>query len=333
MRSLRPSLIAAILLGLAAVAVADGPIEIPRLRSYIQSTPPILRFAIADGRLALRCRTSSNFQTRGNTGNDQKETMTLRSGQGFIDYERVTADEQIKIAMEGAGKTSISRTPRGKSTFVAMEFRSAPGEKTTLTLGTGDHRQVLQAADFWRLAIVHKDECKEHLFPLLDVLRPDSKLAGMVAGVEKTLVERANASTAADDARWEALVKQLGDDRFAKREAADRALRAGGDVVLTYLRQLDFNHLDAEQQFRIRRILRAAAGRSDDDTADEVATSLSNDPGVWLAILGRPDLATRQTAAKQLAKLLDRTIDVDPNADPKSQKDKRDKLRALIEKK
>ena len=74
------------------------------------------------------------------------------------------------------GKASISRSPRGKSSFVAMEFQQAPGEKTTLTLGTGDHRQVFQAADLWRLAIVQPKECQENLFPLLDMLRPDWKL-------------------------------------------------------------------------------------------------------------------------------------------------------------
>lgn len=334
MCSHRTSLIVAIFLGLAASAVADAPQDLGRLRSYTQSTPPVLRFAIADGRLILKCRASNNFQIRSDFGNGQKESMTLRSGQGFIDYERTTAKEQIKITVEGAnGKAVVSRTPRGKSSFVAMEYRNAPGEKATLTLGTGDRRQVFQAADLWRLAIIQKDECDEHLFPLLDLLRPDWKLTGMVARVEKTLIDRANENTATTDTRWEVLVKQLGDDRFSKREAADRAFRAGGAAALTYLRQLDFNQLDAEQQFRIRRILRAAAGRSDDDTPEEIATLLVNDPSIWLAILARPDLATRQTAAKQLAKLLDRTIDVDPNADPKSQKDKRDKLRVLVEKK
>jgi hypothetical protein len=165
------------------------------------------------------------------------------------------------------------------------------------------------------------------------MLRPDWKVATMVARVETSLLAHANEDAMGNNERWAALVKQLGDDRFARREAADRALRAGGPSALAYLRQLDFDHLDAEQQFRIRRIVSAIGGRNDDDLPDEVAAPLAHDPGVWLALLGRPEVATRQTAARQLAKLLDQPIDVDPAAEPDSQKAKREKLLTRIDKK
>jgi hypothetical protein len=183
------------------------------------------------------------------------------------------------------------------------------------------------------LAIVHPKQCQEHLFPVLDMLRPDRKLALLVARIETSLLARANEDTAASDARWAAMIKQLGDDQFAKREEADRALRAGGNPALAYLRQLDFDRLDAEQQFRIRRILATLGGHNDDDSADEVATSIAHDPRVWLALLGRPEVATRRAAASQLTKLLGQPIDVDPAAEPDTQKDKRERLRERIEKK
>jgi hypothetical protein len=214
-----------------------------------------------------------------------------------------------------------------------MEFRQSPDEKTTLTVGSGANRQVFHAAGFWQLAIIRRDQCKEHLFPLMEKLRPEWKLADTVARVETSLLACAGRDASAAEHRWAALVKQLDDDQFSKREAADRALRAGGASALTYLRQLDSSRLDAEQQFRIRRILAALGGRNEDDTADEVAALLVGDPQVWLALLDRPEAATRQTAARQLAKLLGHPIDVDPAAEPTSQKGKREKLRAEIEKK
>jgi hypothetical protein len=336
MPSFRTNLIAVLFVGLAAVAAADAPDDLPRLRMYTQSSPPFLRFAIVDGRLTLKCRTPNNFQVQTNHGNGQKETLSLRSdrGQSALTYERISAKEQIKISVAGAGaKTCIERAPRDTSSFVPMEFQQAPGENTTLTLGTGDRRQVFQAADFWRLAIVHQKQCQEHLFPLLDKLRPDWKLAAMVARVESILIARASEDSQANEKRWAKLVLQLGDDQFTRREAADRALRAGGPSALNYLRQLDFEKLDAEQQFRVRRILAALGGRSDDDSADETAASLAHDPAVWLALLGRPELATRQLAVGQLTKLLGHPIDVDPAVDPDSQKTKREKLQAKIEKK
>jgi hypothetical protein len=333
---LRGGLIATLLLGLATFVAADAPEDLPRLNPYLRSTPPVLQFSIVNGRLTLKCRPLHNFQTRSDYGDGRGENMTLGSIQGrsLLKYERTSSREQVKIEMEAAGgKAIISRTPRGKSSFAAMQFEHASGGKVKLMLGVGDRRREFQADTLWRLAIVQQKECNEHLLPLLDLLHPNEKLEGMVGRIEKSLLGHANEDVAVAEARWAALVKQLGDDQFSKREAADRALRAGGVSATAYLRHLDIEKLDAEQQFRIRRILRALTVQSDDDLPDDVAASLAKDSGVWLALLGRPDVATRRTAARQLAKLLDQPIDVDPAAEPDSQKEKREKLRARIEKK
>ena len=129
------------------------------------------------------------------------------------------------------------------------------------------------------------------------MLRPGSKLADAVAEIEAKLLEGAGGQAVAQRARWAALVRQLGDDSFAQREAADRELRAGGPAALAYLRHLDFGRLDAEQRFRIRRILEAAAAQTGDDSPEQAAASLAGDPLVWLALLDRPERATRQAAA------------------------------------
>jgi hypothetical protein len=329
-------LIAAAVVALAAVAAADTPEDIPRLRQYSQGAQPMFRFGVLNGTLSLRCRTPSSFQIQSDLGAGRKESMSVRTNQGqtTLNYERISIREHVKISVAGStAKASVSRLPRGSSSFVPMEFDQTPGEKTKLTLGTGDHRQVYRATDLWRLAIVHPKQCQDHLFPVLDLLRTDRKLNAVVARIETSLLAHATEDTTAGDTRWAAMVKQLGDDQFARREAADRALRAGGNSALAYLRQLDVDRLDAEQQFRIRRVLSALGGRSDDDSADDVAASISRDPAVWLALLGRPEVTTRQTAARQLAKLLGQPIDVDPAAEPDSQKDKRDRLRERIEKK
>ena len=123
---------------------------------------------------------------------------------------------------------------------------------------------------------------------------------------------------------------QLGDESFAKREAADRALRTGNAGAIAYLRQLDVSQLDTEQQFRVGRILEALAVQNGDDSVDQVAATLATDPALWLALLARPDPSTRRTAARELARLLGQSIPVDPAADPDSQKAQREQLRARI---
>jgi hypothetical protein len=334
MPSLRTNLTAAVLAAVAAIAVADPPEDLSRLRQYARGG--VFRFGILDGTLTLRCQRPVSFQISSDFGGGQKETMSARidRGQTILNYQRVSAKEDVRISVGGSGgRVSVTRSPRGEAKFVPMEFQQASGQKTTLTLGSGRDRQVFRAADLWRLAIAQPKQCEEHLFPLLDMLRQDRKLATTTARIEAALLASANAAASGNDARWAALVKQLGDDQFAKREAADRALRAAGAPGLGYLRQIDFDRLDAEQQFRVRRILAAHSGRSDEDSADDVAASLAHDSEVWLALLGRPEPEIRRTAARQLTALLGQAIDVDPAADPDSQKANREKLRARIEKK
>ena len=107
-------------------------------------------------------------------------------------------------------------------------------------------------------------------------------------------------------------------------------MRADGAAAVGYLRQLDTRRLDAEQRFRIRRIMDACVEDDKDDAAEDVAARLASDPTIWLALLERPNLEYRKTAAAQLARLLGGPIGVDPAADPASQKQQRDQLRARL---
>jgi hypothetical protein len=276
------------------------------------------------------------FPPRTRYGLGRREAISLGSenGRPTLRYERTTPNEQLTLSIVNwSGQVSISRLPRGKATFAAVDFQQSSDEKTTLTLGTGGQRRVLRAENFWPLAIVWPTECRENLFPLLELLRPDWKLTAAVDRVEENLLAHAGKTATAKRTDWAALVAQLGDEQFSKREAADRALRAGAGAALNYLRQLDFDRLDAEQQFRVRRILRKLAGRSDDDSADTAAAALLYDPKVWLALLARPEVTTRQTAARQLAAILGKPIGIDPTAEPSTQEAKRERLGASIEKK
>ncbi len=329
-------LLVAVLGGLASLAAAQPPDEVPLLRQCVQSDSPSFRFKMVDGRLALTCSGFPLLRTHNAYGLGRREIMNLGGENGLptLHYERTTPNEQLIVRIATAScKASIARLPRGKSTFAALEFQQSPDDKTMLTLGTGDHRRVLRAANLWQLAIEQPKECREDLFPVLELLRPDWKLSETADRVEASLLARAGEEENAARARWAPLVAQLGDEQFSKREAADRALRAGAASALNYLRRLDFNQLDAEQQFRIRRIIRKLSARSEDDSAETVAASLFYDGEVWLALLARPEKATRQAAARRLTTRLGRPINVDPAAEPGTQQAKRERLRALIEKK
>jgi hypothetical protein len=327
--------VAAAILALALLAGGAAQAREPILIQMLKGTGDWLRVNLVGGRLVLKVTQISDFENRADFGGvTERFRLHSDNGRPSLTYERTTRDERLTFnlsASAGQG-VCIRREPREKSKIVAVEFKQSLKEKTTLTIGSGDRKQVFRAADLWRLAIDQPKQCEQHLFPLLAMLRRDWNCAEMASTVELHLLEEAREDPTAAHAHWATLVEQLDDDSFAKREAADRALRAGGPAALKYLRQLDFSRLDAEQQFRVHRIIEALAGTPEDDSPTQVAASLAGDPMVWLSLLGRPNAATRRTAAEQLAALLGEPLKLDPAADPDTQKQQREQLRERIAK-
>jgi hypothetical protein len=265
------------------------------------------------------------------------ETLHVRNenGQCVFAYERRGNEDQLAIDVRistdrAVRQVLLQRTPRAASALLPVEFKQVANEKITLTLGSGTGQQVFSARNLWQLLITQPKECQQHLLPMLEVLRPSWNLADTATRVEQKLLQEANGDGAANRVRWAALVVQLGDESFTKREAADRALRTGNAGAIAYLRQLDPSRLDTEQQFRVGWILEAMAAQNGDDSVDQAAAALAVDRTTWLGLLARPDPSTRQTAARELTRLLGQPIPVNPAADPESQKGLREQLRAKI---
>ena len=99
---------------------------------------------------------------------------------------------------------------------------------------------MISADSLWHLALIHPRESRELLFPLLESLSPDWNLARLADEVELALLEAAaEADVAADEKSWDRLVHDLASDCFQKRQAADVALRSGGQGVAAFLVRLD----------------------------------------------------------------------------------------------
>ena len=88
----------------------------------------------------------------------------------------------------------------------------------------------------------------------------------------------------------------------------------------------------AGQTSRCRRSLRHGYKRKkvvQDDTESIVKTMIA-DKAVWLAMLSREQLETRETAAKWLATLNGKPIDFDPTADEKTRKKQIERLETVL---
>jgi hypothetical protein len=284
-----------------------------------------LRAQIVSGRLAFTGRNIPGQTT-------EKERLSVRVVDGKVgaDYEITTDKEALRIWIIRGTDLRMRRSPEGESGPVEVEFRQPADGPLELKVGAEGQQRTYKAASLWHLFVVEPAACREHLGPLLAVFDRQWALASTAEQVETMLLRAAGEGQMPDPDRWAALVKQLEDDRFSQREAADRELRALGRVVFTYLQGLDPSDLDAEQHYRIRRILMTLSASTENDAPPEIASWLAGDPAVWLAMLSRDEESTRRLAAKRLAALLGEPIAFDPGADPAARAKQIEQLRPKV---
>ena len=326
---IKTAAIAFVLIGWTAIArAADDIPETPTLTNAARAG--WFQFSIASGRITVSGSRGINVTTTSG-GTDRRDRLSVRIGGGdpIVDYELIAEDQEITIVMSSRNRLTIERKPKSPSKTTAVLFEQPAQGPVVLRVGR-EQQAVYQMPSLWHLLVAEPVVCRQNLLPLLRLLNREWDLEKTTAEIESALIAMAGDQNLPDKRRWAEWVEQLGDARYSKREAADRQLREAGRVVITFLQQLDPSRLDAEQQFRVRRIVSSLSDNEGNDSADQIAAWLAGDPGVWLALLSREDLSIRRIAAKHLEALLGGAIGFDPAADPPTRKAQLEQLRARI---
>jgi hypothetical protein len=322
------AVVAGLLLSQAAIAQ-----EVPRASRLTAAVRQgWIRFELSSGRVALKV-VSRIGPLPGPISDAPRERLAIgraMGGDATLDYDLATVEQEITIRFTSANRMEIRRVPQGDSKITPVEFDQPATGPVTLKVGAKDVREY-RAASLWHLVLAEPAECRQSLVPLLNLLQPNWDLDKSGEEIRAVLLRMAEGASPADHKQWAEWVRQLGDDQFAKREAADQQLREAGRGVVSYLQQLDTTRLDVEQRFRIRRMVNALTTANGDDSPEQVASWLIGDASVWLAMLSSPEESTRKTAARQLGALRGGPITFDPAADAATRKKQIEALRPRIE--
>jgi len=314
----------------AAAAEPPKRVETPQLSQA--AAAGWFRTTIISGRIVVQGRRfgSTITQSRGE-GPDEEFTIRMAGAVPSISYKISSTEGEFSLSISSGDRISIRQVPGDNSALPQMEFRqSAADEGISLIVGRGGDQKTYAAKTLWHLLIGEAEVCSEHLLPLLEPLLGRHDLGALADQVVTVLVRNNTAAQKPERETWAKLVEQLGDDRFGRREAADRQLRAAGPRVVAFLAGLDRAGLDAEQHYRVARIIRAFSDQGGQDTPELAASWLAADPEIWLALLARDKESTRRLATQQLEVLLGATIDFDPAADEKTRKAQIEQLRLRI---
>jgi hypothetical protein len=257
----------------------------------------------------------------------------IRPGNGGpkVNYQYSSGRHRFSVEAAFGDRVKIRRTGKEDASSLTVRFDQLPGKLISLTINRDGEQQTYKGTSLWHLLIDYPEQGRKYLIPLLELVQPNWKLAERAESMEIELLRAAATGKLPSHERWDAHVERLADERFSEREAADRELRAAGTAVLGYLRRLDFTQLDAEQQFRVRRIIDALSSGSTDDTVEQFVPRLFEDPTIWLALLDRPEESTRRLAAERLRAILGEPIEFDPAAEPAARTQQIERIREKVE--
>ena len=315
-----------------ALAVAIVMLGSAGLRAQIQrgAGQPYMLF-VGNGRLILISGSMHNrASTSSSSSNGRSVTTEFRQMQGKTTLTRTLksdeGEEMLSFDNEGTTSVTATRKPSDKSKEPSLSFSQSPGKPLEFSLGSGEAKKTWRADNLWLLLLECPKECETHLFPVLEAKEFSLDLPIEYAVLRDALtavhVQKANAGG------WDDLVAQLDDDSFAKREAADRALRAGGATAINFLKGLDLTKLTPEQQCRIARIVHGHDTVSSEDRLPAVVKKLQDNPRTWTALLADDNEPVRRRAAENLAALTGRKIDFDPAADERTRAKQIEAIRA-----
>jgi len=323
-------LFAFVLLPLAALC---GQEQRPRPGNLI-SRMPWARLEVASGRLRLtHCRlgqdatASANLPEQGIAETLRFSAKTSESVQ--LHYQYADSQQSLRVDFEQVTSMALDRVPSGESKLATVRFHQPLRGPATLVVEDGGTTREFSADGLWQLMLAEPEVCRQHLLPILQSLRPEWMLEAQSQQIEQALLAAARRNRTPDAARMTALVQQLRDPSFSRRQDADQQLREMGQAAVSFLHRLDERTLDAEQRSRIRQI-KQSLHVYEGDTPARVAAWLADDRAVWLALLERKNEATRTVAAGQLETILGQALAFDPAAGEAERQQQLRRLRAEL---
>jgi hypothetical protein len=329
MRCLLRSLVGLCVLGSSAAVFGQAG-ALPNLTSRLV----VVRFSMTMGRIEA---------TADQPGFEREQTSTIEPGrhetlsvstnndqEATVKYDLTTEAEQLSFSVSEGYEVSFTRRPFKDSHTPQVEFRQPRVGPITLTVVKDGVTREVRGETVWYLLLAEPELCRQHLLPLLDMLRSDWRLVETAQAIESQMLRIAGAYQAENLRRWSSLVGDLASERFVVRQAAERELRAAGTVVIPYLQSLNTHQLDLEQSSRIRGIVDSQADAAE-DTPEQAACRLMDDRSLWLVLAARPQESARRMAARQLAFLTGESIQFDPGAAESLRKTQLESLRKRIE--
>jgi hypothetical protein len=206
-----------------------------------------VRLEIMGGRLAVlsqRCGQSRSVREEDPERAKQSLSVQLRGHALVVHYlfEDYLGRRELTVDEEGTVRVAAQRYESEPREVVLTQPASG---KLKLRIVHGGDNDEFSATSLWHLMLSEPELFEHHAAPLLTSIRPDWRIAEQGAAIRESLLNAAGRDVLSERNQWKKWVEELSHPNFAKRQAADAALRAVGQPVIAWLGRLEANELDA----------------------------------------------------------------------------------------
>ena len=276
-----------------------------------------VRFELVQGRITTR--DTRQGQNRSATVTNEKKqireevSLKIVAGSPVFEYDYQDRLQNIHMELVNNHQLVIKRSFSAQAAGTSIEFHQPQRGPLQLVIFKETKPVSYQAPHLWQLILEQPDVCRDHLYPLLHLLRSDWQFEQWLEKIETNLVRMASYQTQPAYDQLQRLIDQLDAPSFRVRQSADRHLRGMGKPVVSYLRQLNTDNMTSEQRLRIRRICQSLTTRNG-DTPEAVTAWLLSNPHIWIILMKRKEADVRIVAHRQLNRLLQQQVPFDPRA-------------------
>ncbi len=256
----------------------------PQDAGFFNSTG-VVRFQLIQGRLAL----DAPRHRKGSQNRDEHEvyesiTVTAKRGIPSMHYVCQTPEHHLTLSVQKAESLRI------ESWFPKSSERSVLDQPASgmikWTHSRGDLEDQYTGATLLHVRHSEPENFDLHFGFLIERLLRGQSLKSLSDSAEGIMIEELVGANSPGRDSILACVDQLRSKRRSARIAAERQLLVWGTPIVPTIQRIPPDDLDAEQQDRLRRILRRLRPGVD-DTPATLAKLLVNDHSYWTQIANR----------------------------------------------
>ena len=252
-------------------------------------------FRLILGRIELdpiRYRKGTISRTSGQKGTPAKvnETLSIDATRGIprLHYTRRTANQRLTLDVNERSRLSIESEIGNERVTLVQE----PDNAISIHHYRGNELDVNDADTWIHLFISHSAIYIKHLQPLVDDMIHAMPLSELAERAHVRSIASLSSASTTSNMTIQTYIARLGSTQRIERVEAQRELHQCGISLLPRLKQIDPQHLDAEQRHRLAQVIRQLTPHGD-DCESRIAAMIRDDQNYWAAAENRLTEAQR----------------------------------------